>query len=215
MKTTFAQRPCGAQRSTGSRQHGVVMLFGLIALAIMLIGTAAMVRSMNTSMFNAGNLGFKRDMGNQMERAISLVTDALRSGSLSSDATRQANLTASNYRATLLPSNDQGIPNALLSDSVFTGIASSANDISVPAQAITVRYVVDRMCTNLGAADASHCVMATDPVANGGGSRGSGGAEFNTPGGAGAVTQRVVYRLSVRVTGPRDTQAFFQSTMTL
>ena len=66
MKTTFAQRPCGAQRSTGSRQHGVVMLFGLIALAIMLIGTAAMVRSMNTSMFNAGNLGFKRDMGNQM-----------------------------------------------------------------------------------------------------------------------------------------------------
>jgi hypothetical protein len=41
------------------RQRGVVMLFGLFALAIMLIGAAAMVRSMNTSMFNAGNLGFR------------------------------------------------------------------------------------------------------------------------------------------------------------
>ena len=136
MKTTFAQRPCRVTRSTRSRQHGVVMLFGLIALAIMLIGTAAMVRSMNTSMFNAGNLGFKRDMGNQMERAISLVTDALRSGSLSSDAARQANLTASNYRATLLASNAQGIPNALLSDSVFTsmllmtGIFGAASSVS-------------------------------------------------------------------------------------
>lgn len=29
------------------------MLFGLIALAIMLIGAAAMVRSMNTSLFKA------------------------------------------------------------------------------------------------------------------------------------------------------------------
>ena len=114
-----------------------------------------------------------------------------------------------------MASNEQGIPHALLSDSTFGVMASSANDISVPAQAITLRYVVDRMCANTGVPDATHCVMATDPVANGGGSRGSGGAEFNVAGGAGAVSQRVVYRLSVRVTGPRNTQAFFQSTMTL
>ena len=191
------------------------MLFGLLALALMLIGTAAMVRSMNTSLFSAGNLGFKRDMGNQMERAISLVSDELRIGGLSTDAARQANDTTRNYRATLLPSNAQGIPLALLSDTTFGTVASSGNDLSVPAQAITVRYVVDRLCVNSGVADAGHCTMATDPVANGGASGGGTGAERTTAGGAGAVAQRVVYRLSVRVTGPRNTQAFFQSTMTL
>ena len=204
-------RHLGGQRG----QRGVVMLFGLLALALMLIGAAAMVRSMNTSLFSAGNLGFKRDMGNQMERAISLVSDELRIGGLSTDAARQANDTTRNYRATLLPSNAQGIPLALLSDTTFGTVASSGNDLSVPAQAITVRYVVDRLCVNSGVADASHCTMATDPVANGGASGGGTGAERTTAGGAGAVAQRVVYRLSVRVTGPRNTQAFFQSTMTL
>jgi type IV pilus assembly protein PilX len=198
-----------------ARQRGVVMLFGLIVLAIMLIGAAAMVRSVNTSMFNAGNLGFKRDMANQMERAISVVTTDLRSGLLATDAARQADNIPRNYKATLLPSNAQGIPDALLSDSTFATVASTANDIVLNDQAITIRYVIDRLCTNDGVATASHCQMATDPVAGGGGSRGSGGAEFTSPGGAGAVQQRVVYRLSVRVDGPRNTQAFFQSTMTL
>ena len=63
-------------------QRGVVMLFGLIALAIMLIGAAAMVRSMNASLFNAGNLGFKRDLTNQAERAVSTVITALQTGGL-------------------------------------------------------------------------------------------------------------------------------------
>lgn len=204
--------PC---RHPARRQRGVVMLFGLIALAIMLIGAAAMVRSMNTSMFTASNLGFKRDMANQMERAISVTSEELRIGNLSTETARVAHSTARNYSATLLPSNAQGIPNALLSDTTFATVGVTGNDIAVADQAVTIRYVIDRLCTNTGAADASHCVMANDPVPRGGGRRGSGGAEYSTAGGAGAVQVRVVYRLSVRVTGPRNTQAFFQSTMTL
>jgi hypothetical protein len=196
-------------------QRGVVMLFGLIALAVMMIGAAAMVRSVNSAMFNAGNLGFKRDMANQVERVISTVSTDLVSGALATEATRQSSLQARNYSATLLASNPQGIPNALLSDTTFNAVAASALDITVGGQGLTLRYVIDRLCANSGVADASHCTMANDPVASGGGSRSLGGAAFNSPGGAGAATQRVVYRLSVRVSGPRNTQAFFQSTMTL
>lgn len=214
MNTTRQARPTRARRQPRA-QRGIVMLFGLLALAIMLIGAAAMVRSMNTSMFNAGNLGFKRDLSNQMERAISVVSEDLRIGTLSSDTARQANNVGRNYRAVLLPSNAQGIPLALLTDTAFGAVASTANDISVPEQAVTIRYVIDRLCANTGAPDATHCTMATDPVANGGASGGGTGAERPTVGGVGAVPQRVVYRLSVRVTGPRNTQAFFQSTMTL
>jgi type IV pilus assembly protein PilX len=196
-------------------QRGVVMLFGLIALAIMLIGAAAMVRSMNNSMFSAGNLGFKRDMANQMERAVDAVSRELSGGTLATETTRQASVTASNYSATLLASNAQGIPTALLSDTAFAGVANSSNDITVSGQGITVRYVIDRMCASSGAADSTHCTMADDPVAGGGGGSGANSAAYTTSGGSGAIKQRVVYRLSIRVTGPRSTQAFFQSTMTL
>ena len=202
-------------RTHPGTQRGVVMLFGLIALAIMLIGAAAMVRSMNASLFNAGNLGFKRDLTNQAERAVSTVITALQTGGLGTEAARQSTSTASNYSATLLPTNAQGMPNALVSDSAFSAAGASANDISVSGQAITVRYLVDRLCVNSGIAASNHCTMADDPnPAGGSGSEGIR-AEDSSAGGVGAVGQRVVYRLSIRVAGPRNTQAFYHTTLTL
>ena len=210
------QRPSAVRSHSHPRtQQGVVMLFGLIALAIMLIGAAAMVRSMNASLFNAGNLGFKRDLTNQAERAVSTVITALQTGGLGTDAARQSTSTANNYSATLLPSNAQGLPNALVSDSAFTGAGSSGNDISVAGQAITVRYLVDRLCVNAGVAAANHCTMADDPNPPGGSGSELINAANASSGGVGAVGQRVVYRLSIRVAGPRNTQAFFQTTLTL
>ena len=101
-------RPGRRSRPRLGAQRGVVMLFGLIALAIMLIGAAAMVRSMNASLFNAGNLGFKRDLTNQAERAVSTVIGALQTGGLGTDVARQITSVASNYSAELLPTNAQG-----------------------------------------------------------------------------------------------------------
>ena len=195
------------------RQRGVVMLFGLLALAIMLIGAAAMVRSMNTSLFNAGNLGFKRDMANQMERAVALVATEFTSGALADEVARQADVTTKNYSAQLLDSNAQGIPKALLDDALYA--TWTAGEIPVAGQQLTLRYVVDRLCTAAGAADATRCTLANAPIGSGGRVDASTGAERNTVGGSGAIAQRVIYRLSVRVTGPRNSQAFFQSTMTL
>ena len=136
-----AASSCRAPR----QQRGVVMLFGLIALAIMLIGAAAMVSSMNTSLVNAGNLGFKRDMTNQAERAVAMVVTQLQTGSLSSITTRQGHDTTLNYRSTMLPSNAQGLPTALVTDSAFTAVGAAGNDITVAGQAITVRYLIDRL----------------------------------------------------------------------
>ena len=205
----------GLNAATPHAQRGVVMLFGLIALAIMLIGAAALVRSMNTSLFNAGNLGFKRDLTNQAERAVATVLTLLQSGALGNESARQSNNTAQNYSATMLATNAQGLPNALVSDSTFGTFGSSGNDISVSAQAITVRYLVDRLCVNGGVAAANHCTMADDPNPVGGSGSESIRAEDASSGGAGALGQRVVYRLSIRVAGPRNTQAFFQTTLTL
>lgn len=192
------------------QQRGVVMLFGLIALAIMLIGAAAMVRSMNTSLFNVGNLGFKRDMTNQAERAVVTVSNLLRTGALAAEVSRHNPNTALNYSATMLPANAQGIPLALLSEAAFAAAGVAANDITVADQAITVRYVLDRLCTANGPQAAGQCAMADDPKDMSAGGR-SGGVVAEDL----LANDRVVYRLSVRLTGPRNTQAFYQSTLTL
>jgi type IV pilus assembly protein PilX len=194
-----------------AHQRGVVMLFGLLALVIMMIGAVAMIRSMNTQLFNAGNLGLKRDLANQAERATAVVLQALGgTGALSLDVTRQQHAVANNYSATLLPSNAQGFPQALIEDASFGAVATAANDITDTAQGITVRYVLDRMCASTGEANTTHCTINTT------GSSGSGnGSEGSGPGLEDTLPTRVVYRLSIRVDGPRRTQAFFQTTLNL
>ncbi len=197
-------------------QQGVILLYGLIVLAIMLIGAAAMVRSMNTSLVNAGNIGFKRDLTNQAERAAAAALTQLQAGgALATTTARESHNVANNYSATMLASNAQGLPEVLFNDSAFAAVGSSSNDIAVADQAITLRWVIDRLCTATGTADASRCTMANDPAPVGGSGSDIINAIDSTSGGAGALQRRVVYRVSIRVTGPRSTQAFFQTTLTL
>lgn len=192
------------------------MIFGLIALVVMLIGTVALLRSVGTSMFASGNYAFKRDLTNQAERAMATVLTAVRTtGPLATEAARQANDANRNYSAVALATNAQGIPNALLSAAAFTGVGVAANDIAITDQAVTVRYVIDRLCTVLGAPTAANCTLAPTQVPAGGSSSELINAMDTSTGGAGAVQTQVVYRVSIRVDGPRGTQSFFQSTLKL
>ena len=210
MKTAFLRR-----RPSGAAQRGVVMLFGLIALAIMLIGAAAMVSSMNTSLLNAGNLGFKRDMTNQADRALAKAIAQLETGALATDATRAQHLVAQNYRATILAATAQGLPNALVGDDAgFAAVGNTANDIAVAAQGITIRYVIDRLCVNTGPVAPDHCSLESDASRVAGSESELISAENNSSGSS-AIPTRVLYRVSIRVTGPRNTQAFYQATLAL
>jgi Tfp pilus assembly protein PilX len=213
---------------TTSRQRGVVLLFSLVALVVLLIAAVALMRSFNTSLFMSGNIAFKRDLQNQGERAIDKVLPHFRvGGSLETDAARSANLQTSNYSAITLPGNAQGIPDALQSDANFAAVGVASNDIteanepSLVGQGVNIRYVIDRMATSPGSCTTmgpTVCLMANGFTPAGGSS-----SQWRTPtrtlvSGAGAApaitTGTVVYRLTVRVNGPRDTQAFYQSTFT-
>ena len=196
------------RRPPAAPARGVVMLFGLIALLIMMIGAAAMLRSTQTTLTNTGNLGFKRDLTNQGERAVDVVLTLVKTGALSTDAARQATSVASNYSATLLASNAQGLPNALVDDGSFSTVGIGGNDISVADMGVTLRWVVDRLCVNTGTATVTHCTMtdAGQPLGC------STSDCFNLDN---LIPQQVVYRLSIRVSGPRATQAYLQSTFTL
>lgn len=192
------------------------MLFGLIALAIMMIGAAAMVRSMNTSMTISGNLGFKRDLTNQAERATAAVMALMNTGALNTETARQSSAVARNYSARILPTNPQGIPTALVDDSTFNTTGTPSNDISAADQGVVLRYLVDRLCVNTGLADGSHCQMSDPGTPMGGSASETLRADDSAAsGGGGVLPRQTVYRLSIRVSGPRNTQAYFQTTFTL
>lgn len=197
------------------RQRGAVLIISLIVLVVMLISAAALMRSFDISLTTAGNLAFKRDLAQQSEQAAEAILMRFRTGgALVGTTARETNNVALNYSATVLPSNPQGIPNTLLAnDATFSG-AWTGGDIDA-GQGITLRYVVDRMCTTSGGGSETpdNCSVADASLQPGGSSSEWQRAERASVGGArGAVAQPVVYRLTIRATGPRDTQSFFQTT---
>lgn len=209
-----------------TRQRGVVLLFSLIALVIMLIAAAALVRSFQSSLFSSGNIAFKRDLQNQGERAADKVLTAFRAGALSNPTARAANQVASNYSASMLTVNAQGVPDALRDDTAFAAVGVATNDItpanetSLARQNVSIRYVIDRLCATAGAEStlgAAGCVVANNPVPSGTSAANMQSAERTLGVGGGTPTNQpsLIYRLSIKVTGPRNTQSFFQTTFTV
>lgn len=199
------------------RQRGAVLVISLLVLVVMLISAAALVRSFDISLSTAGNLAFKRDLAQQSEQAAQDILTRFRSGgALLNPVTRAANQSTMNYFAVVLPSNPQGIPTVLLSATATD--VGTAGDIDA-GQGVSLRYVVDRLCSETGddqTLGATRCTLADSAMVPGGSSADWQRAERSSSaaaGGArGGVNQPVVYRLSIRASGPRGTQSFFQTT---
>lgn len=191
-----------------SRQSGIVLFITLVALAVMLIASVALIRSTDTNLLMSGNLAFKRDVVNQAERTMPTIRNKFLVGSLSSSISKQTNhIATDNYYATILPSSNQGIPNILLDTAVFDA-AMSANNIVYAAGGITIRYVIDRMCvTGTVEISAGSCTISKPGTD-------FGGDAFNIDNKL-TGEDGVVYRISIRATGPKNTEAFLQSTFTI
>ena len=187
------------------RERGVVLLFCLIVLVILLAGGVAVMRSMNNTLFSSGNLAFKRDLLNQGDRAISLVMTSVQgSGLLASSASTQADNKSRNYKASVLPTNAQGIPDALLADASFADVGVATNDIEDEDAQVKIRYLIDRLCDAAGVPASNKCVQSQSAPT--GGTAGTSGPI--------AVTSSV-YRLTIRISGPRSTQVFVQTSFTM
>ena len=192
------------QFASAARQQGVVLIFSLIVLLILAIGAVALLRSVNSSLLSAGNLAFHRDLVNQGEQAVSTVMTEFKTNGPPLGGATTASMQLANYSATTLPTNAQGVPLVLLDNTAFVLIGTAA-DIPGRTADVTIRYVIDRLCVPLTViASSSACVQST-------GLPSGGTANRNT---AVAPPSATVYRVSVRVNGPRNTQAFLQTTFT-
>lgn len=189
------------------KQQGVILPIALVALLIMLIASVGLIRSTDTSLLVSGNLAFKRDALNQAERASTKVQTMFETGALKDESQRLNHLLTENYYASIQPSHQNGLPNILLDKSAFDD-QFSFNNIKDNSSQITVRYIVERMCFSAGAVTISNCITSTSTTDVG------GSAGNFTGGGKATGIETPVYRLSVRVSGPNNTQAFMQSEFT-
>ncbi|NSL55637.1 pilus assembly PilX family protein [Uliginosibacterium aquaticum] len=190
-------------RARAHSQQGLILLVTLLAMVILLISAVALLRSLDTSVLLSGNLAFKRDLVNEGERGMAAAITLFKSGALASDSSRTADLASGNYSATILPSNARGIPLVLVNDSTFSSKGMSGSDITDSSTGVTIRTVIDRQCSSAGSFDASTCVYIP-------GASDVGGTNWLKKAGAEYVP---VYRISVRVSGPRNTQVFLQTTL--
>ena len=201
-----------------ARERGVVLLFCLIILVVLLAGGVAVMRSMDTSLAGAGNLAFKRDLVNQGELAIAkAMREFNASGALAATGATSNNVAAANYSAVQLATNAQGIPEVLLKKTNLSGPDVLGNAFTPTGTPIsgsggsTVRYVIDRMCNATGtfaSIGKSGCVYSPSKTETPGGDQ----SQMPTPGPS--IPSPPIYRVSVRVDGPRDTQVFLQASFT-
>lgn len=195
-------------RANKRPQQGVVMFMTLICLVILLVSSVALIRSTDTNALVAGNLSFKRDIVNQAERAMPVIRDKFLTGSLSSSTVRESNVLAQgNYYASIQATNANGVPNVLLNTATFDSTFPNNNIVDTSAQ-VTIRYVVDRMCLSAGPVTPISCSLSTSTTD-------IGGDALLLPKGKVTGVDTPIYRISLRVTGPKNTEAFLQSTFTL
>ena len=195
------------------RQSGVVLLVTLIALVIIMITSIALIRSSESSSLIAGSIAFKRDMVNQAERTMPVIRARFLAGVLNSVSAKEDDLIVANYSARMLPTNVNGIPNVLMDIDTFAATYGAANNITDANAVITVRYVVDRMSFASGTLSLTNSLLGNSSTDIGGDTKRILGV-----GGSGNKAEGInsgVYRISMRVSGPRNAETFLQSTFTI
>ncbi|MBI4743152.1 MAG: hypothetical protein HY777_16725 [Betaproteobacteria bacterium] len=177
-------------------QRGAVLFFTLIALVAMTLAALAMVRSVDTGNLVAGNIALKQGAIQEADIAMNKAFSCLDSGGVLLGSALGTTVTTCNYYSTLQADVNKpfGIPDVLES-------AVGALD---PVTGNTSAYVIERMCTTTGAWNAATCVESPFGKAEAAGD--SHLPEKQTP-------PQALYRISIKVSGPRNVAAYSQMVM--
>ncbi|MBL8392503.1 MAG: hypothetical protein JNN21_11615 [Candidatus Accumulibacter sp.] len=192
--------------ASNSRQQGVVLLVALIVLVALTLAGVALVRSVDTANLVAGNLSFHQSAIQAGERSTEL---ALNNWLQPNNTMGNTNLhnNATGYVAA-------GIAQAPAAgqswDAYWTALTTGGLTPSAggtDAAGNTVQYIVHRLCATTGAPHLANC--AREPAStNTGGSQTAGGI-------APISNNRVYYRVTTRIEGPRRTVAYIQTIIAL
>jgi type IV pilus assembly protein PilX len=191
------------------QQKGLVLFIALIALVAMSLAAAALVRSVDSGVLVAGNLAFRQSTMFSAESGIAGAYKHIKANAASLETN------SSGYFASFDPTFD-GPPNKAFDSSTWGANSFVVtNDVYDLSQNET-RFIIQRMCNSANVPDnqkAERCLVGTgESAANSKGSRSEGGGSGG--GGYDAATggsDAVVYRVTARVAGPKNTFSYVQA----
>lgn len=206
-----------------NHQQGVVLFIALVALVVMSLAAAALIRSVDTNTKIAGNLSFKQSALTSSDRGIEAALAWVQATANTNLATLDGSDAGNGYYAVYgdLALGGGGGPinlddaSVLKNDNTWTTYSTVATGTNITGGTEddgknTIAYIVERMCTDeLAPANdvTNKCLFGQSEA--GGGSKGVKTAEQ-----AGAIvgsSASPIYRVTVRVTGPQNTQVYSQA----
>lgn len=212
-----------------SQQTGLVLFFALLALAVMSLAAVALIRGVDTNALLSGNLVFRQSASPASNVALEGVTESIsKTISLTDSVKHQPSL---GYFANC--SHFDTVPDDRLCDGSNLTSMTWNNDNSrlVPSQTDgndeirdgkdrqgnEIRYVVERMCSFTEAeiaagtakSDSSRCMMASAPSSGETCSHNQANIELFKR--CIASADSPLYRITLRIAGPKQTQTFIQA----
>ena len=192
------------------RQRGVVLFIALIVMVAMSLAAIALIRSVDTTNAIVGNLAFRMASilpanASIEQAAAALFADAdIASVVHITDTEKNFDKESENYYARRLAGEDaRGVPLLLQKQTTASALPKQfdAKDSAALATDTHVTYLIERMCLATGQPTPNNCDLMR-PKGNPG----------DTIGDANSGTVSVpVYRVTVRVDGPKNTASFVQA----
>lgn len=191
-------------------QCGVVLFVALIALVVMSLAAAALIRSVDTNTQITGNLSFKQSAVVSADRGLETAIAWVQTTATNNTDLLNAPSAANGYFPTFDTLNLDD-PAILRADNTWNNSADAVgNGIGGGVEAVSqnrIRYITQRMCRS-PAADPSiaTCQIGSfQPMLN------SAGFPEYIPGEPPLVNPSPLYRVTVRVDGPKNTVAYTQT----
>lgn len=196
------------RRAAHHSQRGIVLILALIVLAAMTLAGIGLMRSVFTGNRVAGNLAFQQAATHSADAGIEAAIAWLEANN--ADVTNPLFQDKDVGGVNLGYFASKGNPVNQSWEQWWNGLPAGRINTRAPdAAGNTVAFVIHRLCNATGdpsggaACDASPTVVGAE-----GGSRGSGVLAL-------AVPSQRYYRVTVRVTGPRNTVSFVQSVVAM
>jgi len=188
------------------RQRGVVLFIALIVLVAMSLAGIALMRSVDSGVMIAGNLAFKQGTTMAGDSGIEAARAALNTLAGSGSTALWNNNTGISYFASL-PSGNIDFTGTDPNKTAYAWTtAGNSQTATPPATATEVRYVIHRMCAAAGDPNTVNCIKGTTAATatSSQSVRDAAGAANFT------ISSAQYYRITTRVTGPRNTRSFIE-----
>lgn len=190
---------------TTRAQKGVVLVIALIVLIVMTLGGIALIRSTDLTNIVAGNLAFRQAATHSGDAGIEAAFNWLQANpALLANDSAIDGYSANGNDPTRSPGAGQ-------TWETYWNTLPAARIRTLPADAAgnTVAYIIDRMCATSGAPNSgARCASSTSSKADQDSDLIPGLPPILRPSG-------IYYRITVRITGPRNTVSFVQAMVTI